>query len=264
MSTCRFSAHLGYLFLEHPFQARIAAAGRAGFRGIEHPAPYSIPAAEMRRLVEREGLSLVQLAPPAGDAAKGEKGLAAWPGRQQEFRESMEVGLVYAMTSGARFIQVQSGTRPTGVEPDIAWDTYLSNLAWACERAARVRKEVLIEPIGPATLKDYFMSTTPLAAEAIHTLKVPNLKMLYDVFHARCAGEDPASTIREHAGIIGHIHIADYPGRHEPGTGDTNFAEIFSALAEISWTGFVGCEYIPSSTTQSGLGWWLKKRDHVP
>ena len=225
---------------------------------IEHPAPYSIPAAVLRNLVEQEGLSLVQLASPAGDAAKGEKGFAAWPGREGEFRESLEVGLTYGMTAGARFIQVQSGVSPIGHGPEGIWETYLSNLAWACESAARVGMEVLIEPIGPATLANYFMSKTALALDAIRTLKYPNLKMLYDVFHGRCAGEDPARVIRQHADIIGHIHVADFPGRHEPGTGSTNFQEIFSVLADISWAGYVGCEYKPSSTTESSLD-WLKK-----
>lgn len=223
--------------------------------GIEHPAPYAIPAQELARRVGQEGLSLIQLALPAGDAVKGEKGFAAWPGRQREFRESVEIGLSYAAACGARFVQVQSGTTPTGYGPDIIWDTYLMNLAWTCERAVRFDVEVLIEPIGPATLADYFMSRMPLAVEAIRTLKHPNLRMLYDVFHGRCAGEDPAAVIREHAEIIGHIQIADFPGRHEPGTGDTGFEEIFSVLSEASWAGFVGCEYKPSSTTESCLEW---------
>lgn len=258
----RFSAHLGYLFLELPFEQRIAAAGRAGFVGIEHPAPYAIPAKELRKRIEQEGLAFIQLALPAGDASKGEKGFAAWPGRQREFRDSVETGLDFAAVSGARFIQVQSGTTPTGYEPDIVWDTYLMNLAWTCERAVRFNLKVLIEPIGPATLKDYFMSRMPLALDAIRTLKHPNLRMLYDVFHGRCAGEDPAAVIREHADIIGHIQIADFPGRHEPGTGNTSFEQIFSVLSEVSWAGFVGCEYKPSSTTESGLH-WLRARQQA-
>lgn len=223
--------------------------------GIEHPAPYGISAAELKKLVEQEGLSFVQLALPAGDAAKGEKGFAAWPGRHREFRESVETGLDYAGASGARFIQVQSGITPTGYGSDVIWDTYLMNLVWTCEKALRFDVEVLIEPIGPATLENYFMSRMPLAVDAIRTLKQVNLKMLYDVFHGRCAGEDPATVLREHADIIGHIQIADFPGRHEPGTGNTSFEEIFSVLLEVSWAGFVGCEYKPSSTTESCLEW---------
>lgn len=251
----RFSAHLGYLFLELPFEKRAAAARRAGFTAIEHPAPYGVPAAALKRLLDEEGLAFVQLALPAGDAAKGEKGFAACPGRQREFRESVEIGLDYAGAAGARFVHVQSGTTPVGHEWDLSWDTYLMNLAWTCERAERSGVQVLIEPIGPGSLENYFLSRMPLAVEAIRAVKHPHLKLLYDVFHGRCAGEDPAAVIREHAGIIGHIQIADFPGRHEPGTGTTRFEEIFSVLSEVSWPGFVGCEYKPSSTTESSLAW---------
>ena len=222
---------------------------------IEHPAPYGTPANELKTLIEQEGLSFVQLALPAGDVVKGEKGFAAWPGRHREFREAVEIGLDYAAASGARFIQVQSGTTPGEYEPEIIWDAYLMVLAWTCERAVRFDVEVLIEPIGPTTLKNYFMSRLPLGVDAIRSLKQPNLKMLHDVFHGRCAGEDPATVIREHADIIGHIQIADFPGRHEPGTGNTNSEKIFSVLAEISWAGFIGCVYKPSSKTENCLEW---------
>lgn len=251
----RFSAHLGYLFLEHPLRSRVAAAKEAGFVAIEHPAPYSIPADELRCLAEEAGLAFVQLALPVGDAANGEKGFAASPGRHREFEDCLEIGLAYAKACGARFIQVQSGLTPTGHGPSVIWDAYLTNLAAACAGAARVGIEVLIEPIGPATLENYFMSRTPLAVDAIRTLNRPNLRMLYDVFHGRCAGEDPLAVIREHSGIIGHIQIADYPGRHEPGTGSTDFAAMFAALADMSWTGFIGCEYKPSSSTAKSLAW---------
>ncbi len=251
----QFSAHLGYLFGEHPFPGRIAAARQAGFAAIEHPGPYAIPAAVLRSWLEQEGLSFVQLALPAGDARKGEKGFAASPGRTREFRDSVEVGLDYARTARARFIHVQSGIHPVGYEPELVWDTYLTHLSWACEKAAQADVGVLIEPIGPATLPHYFMSRMPQAVLAIRTLQCPNLRMLYDVFHGRSAGEDPAAVIREHARIIGHIQIADFPGRHEPGTGSTDFEEIFSTVHELSWNGFVGCEYHPSTSTERSLGW---------
>ena len=188
----QFSAHLGYLFGEHPFPGRIAAARQAGFAAIEHPGPYAIPAAVLRSWLEQEGLSFVQLALPAGDARKGEKGFAASPGRTREFRDSVEVGLDYARTARARFIHVQSGIHPIGYEPELVWDTYLTHLSWACEKAAQADVGVLIEPIGPATLPNYFMSRMPQAVLAIRTLQCPNLRMLYDVFHGRSAGDDPA------------------------------------------------------------------------
>lgn len=255
LARLRFCAHLGYLFREHPLPARVARAAACGFVAIEHPAPYDLPAVTLRALAREAGVEFVQLALPAGDPSRGDKGFAAWPGREAEFRASLEIGLAYAHACGARYIQVQSGRTPAGWGQDIVWETYLGNLALACERAAAAGMGVLIEPIGPATLADYFMCGTALAVRAIRTLRSPNLGMLYDAFHGRCADEDPAAVMREHGDIIGHIQIADFPGRHEPGTGTTDFQALFSTLSELSWPGFVGCEYHPSAATEASLSW---------
>ncbi len=250
-----FSAHLGYLFTEFPLLDRFAAARRSGFAAIEHPSPYGIPAPHMREMLAAHELLLVQMALPAGDASKGEKGLAALPGRESDFRDALQVGLDYAVTAGARFIQVQSGLTPPGVEPERLWSTYIENLTEAVLQASKAGLEVLIEPIGPATIADYFMDRPDLALRALGEIRRPGLRMLFDVFHAACAHIDLHGFISQNIGAIGHFQIADYPGRHEPGTGTLDFDAIFVLIDRLGYEGHVGCEYKPKNNTVDSLHW---------
>ena len=252
----QFSAHLGYLFTEYPLRERFAAARRAGFTAVEHPAPYSIPASELRSLTRDEGLDFVQFALPAGDAVKGEKGFAALPGREAEFLASVETGLDYAVTAGSRFVQVQSGLVPEGADAAHLWDTYIANLAVAADKAADRGLHVLIEPIGAATIAGYFMDRSDLALQALAEARRPNLHILFDVFHSTVAGIDPCGFITQSVGQIGHLHIADHPGRHQPGTGEMDFAAIFTTIQQSGYRGSIGCEYKPTARTEDSLDWF--------
>ena len=259
----RFSAHLGYMFTEHPLRDRFAAARRAGFPAVEHPSPYAIPAAELCALLDAEGLAFVQFALPAG-AGKGEKGFAAIPGREAEFLASVDAGLDYAAEAGAQFVQLQSGVIPPGADTSRLWDTYVGNLRAATAQAAERGLTVLIEPIGAATIAGYFMDRSDLALRALDEAGAPNARLLFDVFHSTVAGVDPVGFVRAHAGRIGHLHIADHPGRHQPGTGTIDFSALFAAVGQVGYAGFIGCEYIPDGSTEGSLGWYAPYRnDHA-
>jgi hydroxypyruvate isomerase len=256
----RFSAHLGYLFSELPLAERFAAARKAGFAVVEHPGPYAIPAKTLKGILQEQELEFVQMAAPAGDASKGEKGMAALPGREAEFRLTVAEGLDYARAAGAKFLQVQSGLTPAGVDGALVWDTYVRNLRFASDRAADVGLQMLIEPIGAATLEGYFMDRSDLALRALADVGRPNLRILFDVFHSTNAGEDPFRFIDDHLGLIGHLHIADHPGRNQPGTGKIDFASLFRKLDARGFSGAIGCEYKPSGSTLDSLAWFAPFR----
>ncbi len=252
----RFSAHLGYLFTELPLADRFAAAAKAGFGAVEHPGPYELPASQLRALLADAGVEFVQLALPAGDAKLGEKGFAALPGREEEFLTSVRIGIEYAVAAGAHFIQVQSGLVPMHADPAMLWRTYIANLTVAADAAAEHNIDVLIEPIGSATISGYFMDRSNLAMQALEEVGRPNLHLLFDVFHSANAGIDPGQFVREHAARIGHLHIADYPGRNQPGTGTLDFLHLFRLIDEAGFSGFVGCEYKPLGGTEHSLDWY--------
>jgi hydroxypyruvate isomerase len=251
----RLSGHCGFLFTELPLAERFSAAARAGFAAVEHPNLFAVRAREVAGWLERAGIPLVQTGFPAGDAAKGEKGFAALPDRVAQYRATIEPTLDFVEGLGCRMVHPMAGVRPAGVARARLWDTYLENLAFAADAAARRGMTVIVEPIGPGSIADYVIDDPLMAVEAIHVIGRDNVKLLFDAYHCVCLGHDPAALIRAHAALIAHVQIADDPGRHEPGTGTIAFAPIFRALEEVGYGGTIGCEYHPATTTEAGLGW---------
>ena len=256
----RLSGHCGFLFTELPLSERFAAAARAGFRAVEHPNLFATPAREVAGWLERAGVPLVQTGFPAGDAAKGEKGFAALPDRVEHYRATIEPTLDYVQELGCHMVHPMAGVQPMGVAQDRLWATYLENLAFAADAAARRGMTVIVEPIGPGSIANYVIDDPLLAVQAIRDIARDNVKLLFDAYHCACLGHDPAALIRDHAALIAHVQIADDPGRHEPGTGTIAFGPIFSALDAVGYRGLVGCEYHPATTTEAGLGWMRAAR----
>lgn len=255
MTARRLSAHIGYLFKELPLARRPAAARRAGFDAIEHPDPFEIPAVRMAEILAGEGLAYAQIAAGAGDASKGEKGIAAIPGRQWEFRQSFRRSLDYAEAVGIPFVHPMAGTPPADAEAGAALATYTANLRYAVEACEKTPCSVLIEAISRAVVPGYYLGTLSEAVAAVEAADAPGVRFLVDTFHAASNGEDAARFVRQYGSRVGHIHIADYPGRHEPGTGTIEFAPLLDALAGQRYAGAVGFEYIPAGDTEAGLGW---------
>lgn len=243
------------MFTEHPLEGRFAAAAAAGFREVEHPTPYGLAASRVRELCDQHGLSFVQMALPAGDTARGEKGIGCLPGREQEFRQSVETGLDYAHEIGSRFVHVMSGVVSEPEAFDAARACYITNLRFACDAAAARGMMLLVEPIGVATISGYLVDHPAKALGVIADVGAPNLRMLFDAFHATNAGIDAITFVQQHPETIAHIHIADHPGRHEPGTGTFDFVRFFEALDRVGYPGSVGLEYIPAGDTREGLSW---------
>lgn len=253
--TSRYSAHIGYLFNEWPLEARIEAARAAGFSAIEHPAPYSVPAETMAALLREAGLPYVQFGLRSGDAARGEKGIAIFPDRRDEFRANLAEAFDYAEAIGVRMLHAMAGVLPEAERRPEHRACYLENLALAAEEAERRGIRIIVEAMSPGAVPDYFLPTAAAAREAIAEAGHANLGLLLDVFHTVAAGDDPITAIHASRDTIAHVHIADHPGRHEPGSGTIDFATVRSALADIGYAGFIGCEYVPAGATADGLGW---------
>jgi hydroxypyruvate isomerase len=253
MTTFALCAHLGYLFTELPFRARFKAAADAGFRFVEHPAPYEIPAEAFASLCTEHKLEVVQIALPAG--RPGEKGLAALIGRKEEFRASVTEGIAYAREIGCGLIHPMAGVPADDCETSQVWELYRSNIAFACDQACEAGLDVIIEPIGAGTLAGYFMNHPAKALKALETVGRENLYLAFDAFHAAQNGVNPAAFARDHGARFRHVQIADDPGRHEPGTGAIDFEAFFEALDQVRYRGVIGLEYRPAADTISGLAW---------
>ena len=250
-----FSAHMGYLFTEFPLTDRVAAARRYGFTAVEYPAPYEIPARQMADLLNAAGLRYTQFGLRSGNAAKGEKGIGIFADRRAEFRANLTEALDYAEAIGARMVHAMSGILPADQRRPEHRECYIGNLRLAAAEADKRDITIIIEPMSAAAVPDYFIDTPQDAAQIIAETRAPNVGLLLDIFHTAAIGQDIHQTIRDHAALIRHVHIADYPGRHEPGSGRIDFAAITATLAECGYDGALGCEYLPAGETVAGLAW---------
>lgn len=257
----RLSAHLGYLFRELPFGERLEAAVRAGFAAVEHSHPLPLPTAELRRRLDDLGLAVAQLAAGMGDAARGEKGLAALPGREGEARDAFARALDCAESLGCPFVHPMAGVVPADVAPDRAAATFRQAVEAAVERCRDRSVRVLVEAISHAAVPGYHLHR--LADAFALARAVPGASVLLDSFHAAANGEDAVALVRAHGPHLGHVHVADHPGRHEPGTGAIDFRPLHAALDGAGYAGAVGFEYLPAAATEAGLGWmaaWGRRR----
>lgn len=258
-----YSAHIGYLFTDRPMAERVDSAARCGFDGIEHPAPYSVPATEMAGWLKSAGARYVQLGLYSGDAAKGEKGLGIFPDRRGEFRASVAEALDYAETVGASMVHAMAGILPGAQRAQHHWDCYVENLAFAAAQARPRGIKIIVEAMSQSAVPDYFITTPDQAARAIAEAGQGNVGLLLDVFHTASVGLDVEQEIAKHAGLLAHVHIADFPGRHEPGSATMDFEKIKGALQGANYAGYLGCEYSPAASTEAGLG-WLNRKTVVP
>jgi len=254
----KFAANLTTMYGEHPFLDRFAAAAKGGFRGVEILFPYANEAAELRARLDAHGLEQVLFNAPPGDWEKGERGLASLPGREQDFRRSIERGLEYARVLGNRCMHAMAGLVAPGDDRARHRAAYVANLAWAAREAASIGVTVVIEPINTRNIPGYFLNRQEEAHAVCAEAGEPNLKVQMDLFHCQIVEGDLATRIRRHIAGVAHMQIAGVPERHEPDTGEVNYPYLFRLLDELGYAGWIGCEYHPRAGTSEGLG-WLKR-----
>ena len=251
----KFAANLTLLFADLPFLARFEAAAAAGFQAVECQFPYAVPAGVIKDELAAHELRLVLYNLPAGDWAAGDRGIGCHPDRVDEFRSGVEQALAYAEALDCPALNCLAGILPAGVTEAAARRTLVANLAFAAATTAAVGRTLLVESINGHDVPGFLLRRTQDAAAVIGEVGAPNLKLQLDLYHAAREGEDPVATIDQYGALIGHVQIADVPGRHEPGTGVLDFPAAFAALDRAGYAGWVGCEYNPRGATVEGLVW---------
>ncbi|AIB35679.1 MULTISPECIES: hydroxypyruvate isomerase [Pseudomonas] len=258
----RFAANLSMLFTEQDFLARFKAAADAGFEGVEYLFPYEFSSAEIKAQLDAHGLTQVLFNLPAGDWAKGERGLACHPDRVEEFRAGVKLAIAYAQVLGNTQINCLAGIRPQGIDDEILEKTFVANLKYAAEKLQAVGIKLVMEAINTRDIPGFYLNNTAQALSIREQVGSDNLFLQYDIYHMQIMEGDLARTMAAHLGEINHIQLADNPGRNEPGTGEINYRFLFEHLDRIGYTGWVGCEYKPLTTTEAGLG-WLKTHNAI-
>ncbi len=264
----KFAANLHYLFAELPFLERFEAAAAAGFRAVEFQVPYDYLGRELKARLDANGLEMVLFDAPMGDWNGGDRGLAAVPGREAEFRASLARVPEYAHALGCDLVHVMAGVVGPATDYAEAERVYVGNLRHAAAFLQPHGVRVVIEPInrrlgvlhgGPSYTTEgmhgYFLNHSEHARRVIEEVGSDNLFLHLDVYHMQMLEGHLAETLRSNIGLLRHVQIAGVPGRHEPSVGEINYPYLFALLDELGYDGWVGCEYRPRNGTLAGLGW---------
>jgi len=250
-----FSPNLTMLYTEAPFLDRFERASRAGFTHVEFQLPYEAGFEAVKSRLDALNLKAILFNLLPGDTAHGELGTLSNPNRRDFFRASFQTALEGAQRLNVELLNTVIGQKVEGVEAPAQVECAIENLNWALPQAQSAGVTLLIEPLNPIDFPNYFVHTTRQAMKIIEAVDHPNLKLQYDVYHAQMTEGNLINTLTACFARLGHIQIADVPGRHQPGTGEINFPAVFTALDKLGYKGFIGLEYKPQGETDSSLGW---------
>lgn len=248
----RLSANLGFMWPDRPLLERIAAAGQAGFKAVELHWPYDVPAEETAAACRAAGVRLLGLNTAVGNAAGGDFGLGALPGREADFAAAFAQSLDYLRMAGGTAIHAMAGVVPDNRETA---RTMIGNLKGASGKAAEAGVTILLEAINPRDKAGYFYHRVERVAEIIDAVGAGNVKLMYDAYHVGVGQGDVIRRLEKLLPLIGHIQIAAVPTRAEPDEGELYYPAVFDALESTGYDGWVGCEYRPRSDTDAGLSW---------
>ncbi len=250
----RFAANLAYLFTERGILDRFAAASATGFTAVELQFPYEHAASAVKAELDRHGLTMLGINTAPGQRSSGEFGVAAIPGREQEFSALFAQALDYITAIGGCQVHCLAGKVSPEQRP-AAELAFIRNLSRAADMAGERGITLLIEPINPRDRPDYFLTRVEQAADIIGKVGRPNVRMQFDFYHVQIVGGDLIRRFEKYLPVVGHVQIAAVPSRHEPDEGEVNYQQIFAAIDRMGYRGWIGCEYRPRLTTEEGLLW---------
>ena len=251
----KFSANLSMLFTERPFLERFDAAAKAGFKAVEYVSPYEVTKDQVAEALSRNSLTQALFNLPAGNWAAGERGIACHPNRVQEFQDGVAKAIDYAKATSCKTINVLAGIKPVDVSREKALETLIANARFAAAELKKAGILLVVEPINHFDIPGFLLNRSAEGIALMDAVASDNLKLQYDLYHMQRMEGEIAATVERLLPRIGHIQIADNPGRNEPGTGEMNYAFLLRHLDRIGYAGWVGCEYKPKAKTEDGLGW---------
>ena len=251
----RFAANLTLMFNEVEFLDRFDAAKSSGFDAVEFLFPYAFDKDQISEKLTKNGQELALFNLPPGDWENGDKGMSAIPGREQEFQDTVEVGLEHARAFGNKTVHMMAGILPGAVTVEKAFETYVSNYQFCADAFAEIGVDVIIEPLNTRDVPGYMISQNAGARAVIAATDRPNAGLQFDFYHVQIMTGDLATQFETHLDITKHVQIAGVPERFEPNVGEINYPYLFDLMDRLGYTGYVGCEYRPQNGTEAGLGW---------
>lgn len=251
----RLAANITYLFTEHDFLDRFAAAADHGFTGVEILVPYKYPPNDVAARLAAHDLECVLINTPYGEFAGGHTGLGALPGREAEFAEDAKRALDYARAVGCTRIHALAGVTGENADSEACRAVFVDNLRAMAEQAAGADVTVLIEPLNTGDFPGYFLTRQDQAHAIAADVGLANVKVQMDFYHCQVMEGFLSDKLRRYFAGIGHIQISGVPGRVEPDEGELDHSYLLALVDELGFEGWVGAEYKPRGDTAAGLGW---------
>jgi hydroxypyruvate isomerase len=248
----RFAANLSMLFTQRPFLERFGAAAGAGFDAVEFWWPTQALEAGVTTddIVARAHelrLDVVLLNFDAGDMPAGDRGLAGDPNRSQKFRDNVPMAVDLARKLGCLKLNALAGNIVAGSDRSEQLALLADNVRFAADVAARENMAIMLEALNVADTPAYLLPNVDSVLALIERVGRPNVRFQLDTYHVARGGDDVLASIARARGVIGHVQFADYPGRHEPGTGQLPFRAILRDLAAAGYADAVGLEFAPTN-----------------
>jgi hydroxypyruvate isomerase len=252
----QFLANITFLFKEYDFIDRFSKAKESGFTSVEFkfPEPLNVDAVESK--LKETGLKPYLFNFPVDIQAVGGRGVANNPDKKKEFRQGVEQAVATACRLGVKNINFFCGTKLSSYSEEEMWDTLVSNLQYAADELKKHKLNITFEPLNHHDNPDIFIESTTKALKLHKEVGKDNIFIQYDLYHSRQEGEDIFAMFRNNMHAIGHIQIADHPGRHQPGTGEIEMEKFLRMIDESEYKGYVSLEYIPMPDTLSSLKWF--------
>ena len=249
----QLAANLTMLFGDEPLPESVRRVKAAGFRGVEILFPYQWAVTDLQTWLKDVDLELVLLNSPPGAWEAGERGLAALPGREADFRAAFNLALEYATQLHSPRIHVMAGIRED--DADACDATFVTNLRHAGQKASRLDVAVVIEPLNDRDVPGYHLSRLDHASRILAAVAMDNVGLQFDFYHTRIMEGDLEAAFRKHRTLIRHVQIAGLPGRHEPVGGEIDGPRLLRMLDADGYAGWVGFEYRPEKSFEAGLAW---------
>ncbi|MFC1991045.1 hydroxypyruvate isomerase [Chloroflexota bacterium] len=251
----KFSANLTMMFTDVDFLDRFERAAKAGFKAVEYMFPYEWDKDHLIEKLNKFNLKQVLFNLPAGNWQAGEIGIACLPGRQGEFQDGVGLAIEYAKVLKCSCLNCLVGRSPEGKPKQEVRQVLIDNLRFAASALETEGIRLLVESLNNKDIPGFYLVHSWDALKLLEEVNHANLWLQYDVYHMQVMEGDLKRTILGNLDRIAHIQVADNPGRHEPGTGEINFINLFRSIDDAGYDGWIGCEYKPAGVTEDGLGW---------
>ena len=241
----RLSVCVEMVYDDDPFEARSRRAGEAGVEAVEFWDWRGKDLDAVETAADEAGVDVVGCT--AGGTLTDPDGA---DDAVETIRESIDV----ASERGIPTLIATTGPDQEGLDRETQHASVVDVLSRVAPDAEEAGVTIALEPLNTAVdHPGYFLTTSDEGFAIVDEVGSPNVALLYDVYHQQVTEGNVIQTVTENVDAIGHVHVADVPGRHEPGTGELDYANVFDALDDAGYEGYVGCEFSPTGDPDEAM-----------